>query len=123
MTASSRSITANLVRPRSPSISRPKYQKMPIVRTSQMPGWLASGQVRRRQTSPPRTASGSRARFSQASWLAAHTNIVATDASTTSIVVLTSSVPMRNHGSLALRRSGTENEKRPAMGLNRILDT
>ena len=39
------------------------------------------------------------------------------------MVVVTSSVPMRNHGSLALRRSGTENEKRPAMGPNRILDT
>ena len=44
------------------------------------------------------------------------TNIVATDARTTSIVVVMSRVPMRNHGSLALRRSGTENEKRPAMG-------
>ena len=29
---------------------------------------------------------------------------------------------MRNHGSLALRRSGTENEKRPAMGPNRSLE-
>ena len=57
------------------------------------------------------------------SWLIAQTNIVATDARTTSMVVVTSSVPMRNHGSLALRRSGTENEKRPAMGPNRILDT
>ena len=36
--------------------------------------------------------------------------------------MVTSSVPMRNHGSLAFRRSGTENEKRPAMGHNRILD-
>ena len=39
------------------------------------------------------------------------------------MVVVTSRVPMRNHGSLALRRSGTENEKRPAMGPDRILDT
>ena len=41
---------------------------------------------------------------------------------TTSIVVVMSSVPMRNHGSLVPRRSGTENENRPAMGHNRILD-
>ena len=46
------------VRPSSPSISRPKYQKMAIVRTVQMPGSLASGHVKSRHTSPPRTASG-----------------------------------------------------------------
>ena len=37
--------------------------------------------------------------------------------------MVTSRVPIRNHGSLAFRRPGTENEKRPAMGPNRILDT
>ena len=34
---------------------------------------------------------------------------------TTSTVVVTSSVPMLNHGSLGPRRSGTEMEKRPAI--------
>ena len=52
----------------------------------------------------------------------AQTNMLATEPITTSIVVVTSSVPMRNHGSLVPRRSGTENENRPAMGHNRILD-
>ena len=114
---------AKRVRPSRPSISRPKYQKMAIVRTAQMLGWLASGHVTSRHTSPRRTASGSSTRFDHSSRLMAHTNIDATDASTTSMVVVTSSVPIRNHGSLALRRSGTENEKRPAMEPNRILDT
>jgi hypothetical protein len=55
--------------------------------------------------------------------LAAQTNRLATEAMTTSIVVVMSSVPMRNHGSLVPRRSGTENENRPAMSHNRILDS
>ena len=38
------------------------------------------------------------------------------------MVVPTSSVPIRNHGSPAFRRPGTENEKRPAMASHRILD-
>ena len=49
--------------------------------------------------------------------------MLATHSSTTRTVVVTSSVPIRNHGSLALRRPGTENEKRPAMAPNRILDS
>ena len=89
-----------------------------------MPGSLASGQVTTRQISPLRTASGIEDEVD-------HSDSVdrpdehAGDATArmTRIVVVTSSVPIRNHGSLALRRSGTENEKRPAMGPNRILDT
>ena len=48
--------------------------------------------------------------------------MLATHSRTTRIVVVTSSVPIRNHGSPKFRRSGTENEKRPAMTLNRILE-
>ena len=39
------------------------------------------------------------------------------------MVVPTSRVPIRNHGSPLFRRPGTENEKRPAMGSHRILDS
>ena len=116
-------MTAKRVRPTSPSISRPKYQKMAMMRTCQMLATLASGHVSRRHTSPPRTASGSSTRFDHSRGLSPQRNMDATDARTTSMVVVTSSVPIRNHGSLALRRSGTENEKRPAMEPNRILDT
>ncbi len=58
MTVSSSSRTANRSRPSSPSISRPKYQKMAIVMTVQMSGSLASGHVTSRHTSPSRTAAG-----------------------------------------------------------------
>ena len=91
--------------------------------TSQIPGWLASGHVTTRHTWPPRTSSGMQGEVA-ARRLVDRPENHAGDAERgrRAIVVLTSRVPMRNHGSLALRRSGTENEKRPAMGPNRILD-
>ena len=49
ITVTSSSSTAKRARPSVPSISRPKYQKMARVMTSQMPGSLASGQVTTRQ--------------------------------------------------------------------------
>ncbi len=119
---SSRSITPNRLRPRRPSISRPKYQKIASVTTGHRPGSLASGQVKIRHSSPPRTLDGYSTRLFHRLRSMAQRNMLATQARTTRTVVVTSSVPMRNHGSLALRRSGTENENRPAMGPNRILD-
>ena len=121
---SSSSRTAKRTRPSRPSISRPKYQKMASVMTVQRSGSLASGQV----NDPPHLAVahlvGVEARGWPTSVLVDRPDEHAGDAQQdTSTVVLTSSVPIRNHGSPALRRSGTENEKRPAMGLNRILDT
>ena len=41
--------------------------------------------------------------------------MLATPRITTNTVVVTSSVPMLNHGSLGPRRSGTEMEKRPGI--------
>ena len=125
MTVSSSSSTAKRARPSIPSISRPKYQKMAERDDRpQMPGSLASGQVTSRQIWPLATASGIEDEVGPTSRSVsiAQTNMLATHRRMTRIVVLTSSVPIRNHGSPALRRSGTENEKRPAMGPNRILE-
>ncbi len=94
---------------------------MAIVMTVHRLGSLANGHVNSRHTSPSRTADGKR-RVDARTAGSTPTNMPATEPSTTSIVVLTSSVPIRNHGSLALRRPGTENEKRPAMAHNRILE-
>ena len=123
ITASSNSMMPNLLRPRRPSTCRPKYQKMAIVMTVHRSGTFASGHVTRRHSSPLLTSSGSNHRYMWAVSLAAQRNRLATHAMTTSIVVVMSSVPIRNHGSLVSRRSGTENENRPAMAHNRILDS
>jgi hypothetical protein len=83
---------------------------------------LAIGHVNSRQSSPLRTSEGFRTSSSNVVLSIAQMNMLATHARRTTIVVVTSRVPILNHGSLALRRSGTENEKRPAMTPNRILD-
>ena len=95
---------------------------MANVMTTQMEASLASGQVTRRQISPERTSSGNITNCSQTPSAMPHRTMPTTDRSTTRIVVPTSSVPIRNQGSPAFRRPGTENEKRPAMAPHRILD-
>ena len=56
---------AKRTRPSSPSISRPKYQKMASVMTVQRSGSLASGHVTIRHSWPLLTSSGHRTRVSQ----------------------------------------------------------
>ena len=70
MTVSSSSRMAKRTRPTMPSTSRPKYQKMASVMTTQSAGSLASGQVNSRHTSPLRTASGIRTRLAHSPVLA-----------------------------------------------------
>ena len=110
--------TAKRTRPSSRSTSVPKYQKMASEITSQRSGSLATGHVAMRQICPSRTRSGSSQSLSSTGRLGpsiAHTNMLTTHVRMTKTVVVTSSVPIRNHGSLGPRRPGTEIEKRPVI--------
>ena len=118
-------------RPISRSTSLPKYQKMAMVMTVQMRRRsLTSGHVTSRQIWPLATSSGISASFARRRSPLMRPDEHADDAerATTSMVVVTSTVPIRNHGSSAPRRPGNESEKRLAARRcgsadRRILDT
>src|SRR5262245_3340896 len=89
-------------------------QKDNSVSTSQMwLGGLAIGHVNRRQSSPLRTATGSKISLENVSLEIAYRNIDATPAMTSNAVVVMSRLPTRNQPSRG-RGSGSANWKRLA---------